>query len=275
MYNRIISALWHSIIDRELRISGVKQNRFIHQKIVPQVLHEKIMTIEDMILLEHTSPAFDFTGLQNAQQIMSSEGMLASLFYHINSNRALQTHYRDADFYNAFLLQPLPKGISPEDVFSPYANVVLKNIYVWHLMNKKPSFNEKPVIMEFIRVWCEAFPEDKKEMLEIFINLTAGMMITHELGEVYEKTAHSGLMGDYFSFMEMMKKYREKLEGVFHKGSGNMDLLYANVGRELWVENKIYQIRRCLWVTDVKTNLNININIASVYDLASFFGISM
>lgn len=275
MYNRSISALWHSIIDRELRISGVKQNRFIHHKLVPQVLHEKNMTVEDMILLEHTSPVFDLTGLRNGQQMMSSEGMLASLFYHINSNKALQAHYREAEFYRAFLLQSLPKGISPVELFSPYENVVLKNFYVWHLMNKKTSFNEKPVFTEFIRVWCEAFPEDKKELLEIFINLTAGMTITRELGEVYEKTAHAGVVGDYFSFMEMMKKYREMLERVFHGVSENLDSLDANVGPELWVENKNFQIRRYLWVPDVKTNLNVNINTASVYDLASFLGMGI
>ena len=275
MYNRIISALWNSIIDRELRITGVKQNRFIHQKVLPQVLHEKNMTVEDMILLEHTSPAFDFTRLRNGQQMMSSEGMLASLFYHINSNKALQAHYRDADFCRAFLLQPLPKGISPGDIFSPYENVVLKNFYVWHLMKKKTSFNEKPVFMEFIRVWCETFPEDKKELLEIFINLTAGMTITRELGEVYEKTAHSGVVGDYFSFMEMMKKYRGMLERVFHGVSENLNSLDANVGPELWVENKNFQIRRYLWTADMKTNLNVNINTASVYDLVSFLGMGM
>ena len=275
MYNRIISALWHSNIDRELRITGVKQNRFIHQKLMPQVLHEKNMTVEDMILLEHTSPVFDFTGLRNGQQMMSSEGMLASLFYHINTNKALQANYRDAEFYKAFLLQPLPKRISPGDIFSPYENVVLKNFYVWHLMKKKTSFNEKPVFTEFIRAWCEAFPEDKKELLEIFINLTAGMTITHELGEVYEKTAHSGVVGDYIPFMEMMKKYRGMLERVFHGISENLNSLDANVGPELWVENKNIQIRRYLWAADVKTNLNVNINTASVYDLASFLGTGM
>ena len=242
---------------------------------MPQVLNEKNMTVEDMILLEHTSPVFDFTGLRNGQQMMSNEGMLASLFYHINTNKALQANYRDAEFYKAFLLQPLPKEISPGDVFSPYENVVLKNFYVWHLMKEKSRLNEKPVFTEFVRLWCEAFPEDKKELLEIFINVTAGMTITRELGEVYEKTAHFGVVGDYFSFMEMMKEYREQLEEVFHRVSGNMDLLDANVGPELWVENKNFQIRRYLWVPNMKTNLNVNINTASVYDLATFLGMSM
>lgn len=274
-YDRIISAVWHSRIDRELRITGVKQNRFIHQKLVPPVLHEKNMTVEDMILLEHTSPVFDFTELRNGQQMMSSEGVLASLFYHINSNKAVQAHYRNAEFYRAFLLQPLPKGISPADIFSPYENVVLKNFYVWHLLKKKTSFNEKPVFTEFIRVWCEAFPEDKKELLEIFVNLTAGMTITPELGEAYEKTAHSGVVGDYFSFQDMRKKYRKMLEGVFRRVSENLDSLDANVGPELWVENKNFQIRRYLWMPDLKTNLKVNINTASVYDLASFLGMGL
>ena len=274
-YNRILSALWHSTIDRELRITGVKQNRFIHQKLMPQVLPEKNMTVEEMILWEHTSPVFDVARLRNGQQMMSSEGMLASLFYQINSNKALQAHYRDDEFYRAFLIQPLPKGISPEEIFSPYENVVLKNFYVWHLLKKNPSFDEKPVFTEFVRVWCESFPEDKKELLEIFINLTSGMTVTPELGEVYENTAHAGAVGNYFSFMEMMKKYREIIKSVFPKVAENLDLLDANVGPELWIENKKFQIRRSLWVADIKTNLNVNINTASVYDLASFPGMAM
>ena len=274
-YDRILSALWHSTIDRELRITGVKQNKFIHQKLMPQVLHEKDMTIEDMILLEHTSPVFDLTEVRNGQQMMSSEGVLASLFYHITSNKAIQAHYREAEFYKAFLLQPLPKEISPEDIFSPYENVVLKNFYVWHLMKKNPHFNEKPVFTKFIKVWCESFPEDKIILLEIFINLTAGMTITPELGEVYENTAQTGVVGKYSLFMEMMKKYRAGMESVFHKVSENMDLLDANVGPELWIKNKKFQIRRSLWAADIKTNLNVNINTASVYDLVSFPGMAI
>jgi len=101
------------------------------------------------------------------------------------------------------------------------------------------------------------------------------MTTTHELGEVYEKTAHSGVVGDYIPFMEMMKKYRGMLERVFHGVSENLNSLDANVGPELWVENKNIQIRRYLWAADVKTNLNVNINTASVYDLASFLGTGM
>jgi hypothetical protein len=82
-------------------------------------------------------------------------------------------------------------------------------------------------------------------------------------------------VGDYFSFMEMMKKYREMLERVFHRVSENLDSFDTNVGPELWVENKNFQIRRYLWVPEVKANLKVNINTASVYDLASFLGIGI
>lgn len=85
---------------------------------------------EELILLEHTSPVFDKTRLKNAQQMLSCEGVLATLFYRINTNKILQDNYLEESFYNQFLLGPIPEGTEPKEFFTPKENVFLKNFYV-------------------------------------------------------------------------------------------------------------------------------------------------
>jgi len=51
------------------------------------------------------------------------------------------------------------------------------------------------------------------------------------------------------------------------KGEAKLD---ANVGPQIWVENKDFLIRTALWSPENKKPLSINLNTASEYDLASF-----
>ena len=62
------------------------------------------LSLEDLILLEHTSPTFDRTRLRNAQQMLSCEGAIATLFYRISSNAVLQDNFLPREFYKRLLL---------------------------------------------------------------------------------------------------------------------------------------------------------------------------
>lgn len=267
-YSRGFTRTWHSNIDQDLRLYAVPENRYIHQKLLPDV-DTSSLNREELILLEHTSPVFDKTKLKNAQQMLSCEGVLATLFYRINTNRILQNNYQDESFYDHFLLGPIPGGTKPEEIFTPMENVFLKNFYVWDKI-KGSLTPESVIFLEFVKEWCHSFPEDKQEILKLFVMTTVGKTVTNDLGKTYEAMSYRGMIGDYRRFRELAAQFRDEASSLIQKVLKGELRLDANVGPQIWVENKNFLIRTTLWNPDNKKPLSINLNTASVYDLASY-----
>jgi hypothetical protein len=267
-YSRSFSRLWHSNIDQTLRLNGVMENSYIHRKLLPEI-DPTSLNREELILLEHTSPVFDKTRLRNAQQMLSCEGVLGTLFYRINTNKILQDNYRDNDFYNRFLVRPIPAGTTAKEIFTPMENVFLKNFYVWEKI-KRGLHPQSSIIIEFVREWGRAFPRDKEEMLKIFILTTIGKTVIRDLGKTYENMSYHGMTGDYRRFRELAAQFREEASFLIQKVLNGELSLDANVGPQIWVENKDLLIRTTLWNPENKKPLFVNLNTASSYDLASF-----
>jgi hypothetical protein len=272
-YSRGISRFWHSNIDQSLRLNAVLENTYIHRKLLPAV-DISGLDAEELILLEHTSPVFDKTRLKNAQQMLSCEGVLATLFFRINTNKILQDNYQDASFYNLFLFKPIPEGIEPEEIFTPMENVFLKNFYVWDKI-KGEFTSESVIFLDFIKEWCRSFPEDKQEILRLFVMMTMGKTVTIDLGITFETMSYPGMIGDYQRFRELAAQFREEASQWIEKALKDEINLDANVGPQIWVKNENFLIRTILWNPQNKKPLFINLNTASAFDLASFPKISL
>lgn len=272
-YSRDFSRVWHSNIDQSLRLNAILENRYIYQKLLPDVDNSSV-DLEELILLEHTSPVFDQTRLKNAQQMLSCEGVLATLFYRINTNHTLQNNYQDKSFYNRFLLKPIPQSINPEEIFTPMENIFLKNFYVWHKI-KKGLNSESMIFVELIKEWANSFPDDREEILKLFVMTTIGKTITDELGHIYEKMSYDGIIGNYQSYRKSSAQFMDATSALVKKVLAKEVDLCENVGPQLWVENKNFLIRRTLWDPQNKKSLWVNLNTASIYDLASFPNISL
>lgn len=264
------SKIWHSNIDEKLRINGVLSNEYIYQKLMPLNAVLDSMTIEEAILTEHTSTIFDYSKLKNAQQMLSCEGVLATLFYRINTNDILQNSYKEKKYYEKFLISPIPFDVSPKDIFSPFENVVLKNFWVWQKI-KDRDFNKKNITIEFIKEWCESFPEDKQELIKVFISTTIGKTVNDELGDLFEKMSWYGSIGDYDLFIFYNKEFKKKYAELNVNLLSDNLLLENNIGPELWIENREIHIKTTLWDAKDKLPLYININTASEYEIATFF----
>lgn len=267
-YSRGFARSWHSNIDQSLRLNGVLENVYIHQKLLPAVDFSSL-DAEELILLEHTSPVFDKTGLKNAQQMLSCEGVLATLFHRINTDEVLQNQYRDKSFYEPFLLQPFPSGIQPEDVFTPLENVFLKNFYVWDRIKERLT-PETAIFIEFITEWGNSFPEDREEILKLFVMTTVGKTATGSLGKTFETMSFHGMIGDYERFQELASRFREDASVLVENLLSDDIKLDANLGPQIWITNQNFLIRTTLWNPQNKKPLSVNLNTASVYDLASF-----
>jgi hypothetical protein len=267
-YSRGFVRNWHSNIDQSLRLNAVLENTYIHQKLLPDV-DITVLDAEELILLEHTSPVFDKTRLKNAQQMLSCEGVLATLFYRINTDAILQNNYREKSFYERFLLAPIPADIEPEEVFTPAENIFLKNFYVWDKIKERLT-PETAIFIEFIREWGNSFPEDKEEILKLFVMTTVGKTATDDLGRTFETMSYRGMIGDYSKFRELATQFRERASALIEKILTDDKSLDANLGPQIWVTNEDFLIRTTLWNPQNKKPLSINLNTASVYDLASF-----
>ena len=274
-YNRFHSSLWHSNIDKELRLNSVRQNEYIFQKALPSNLFADEASIESLILLEHTSPMFDKTRLKNAQQMLSCEGFIATLFSKINANKTLQNNYQDKAFYRKFLHSDIPDNVDARDIFTPFENVILKNFWVWDQMNiRDEALREKALLIEFIEEWCRSFPEDREEILTLFVSLSIGKTISNEPGDGFEKMACFGLIGEYFKYRELLGQYQESITGLLKELLSNKVRLDDNLGPELWIRNPAFLIRQVLWSDTEKLPLAVNLNTASEYEIAAVFGMS-
>jgi hypothetical protein len=264
--------LWHSRIDEDLRVSGVLRNEYIWQKMAPAAGPDP-RDLETSLLLEHTFPVFDRLHLKNAQQMLSCEGVLATLFYRIATNPALGGRYADAAFYERFLLSPIPAGLKPQDIFSPYENVTLKVFWVWHRLNAKGTLAKSPFV-EFLEGWIQAFPEDKDVILGIFLSTTAGRTVSRDLGGAFERAAFSGTIGDYAKYRDSAGAFNKALAEAKSKVLSGETSVDACVGPEIWITNADFLIRTTLWNAEEKKPLRVNLNTCSTWDLMTFPGIT-
>ena len=272
-YRRAARWLWHSNLDTRLRLDAVVANDYIHRKVLPQV-DTTGMSITDLIFLDHTSPLFDPCRLKNAQEMLASEGVIATLFYRLNTDSLLLNNYRDAAFYAQFLRGPIPGGTRPQDIFTPFENVLLKSTFVMHSLKDRLTERSSP-FLEFINEWCTRFPEDKEEVLNVFISTTAGRTVTDQTAVLYEKMAYAGLVGQYNEYRKLRKEYEDLLAQVTADVLARRVAFDTNVGPQIWIENTNLTVPVSLFSPEPKFPLSINLNTASVFDLASFRGISI
>lgn len=266
-----ISKLWHSKIDKDLRLTAVLNNQYIHKKLLPRV-DTFNMELQELIVLEHLSPIFDKIKLKNAQEMLSCEGVIATLFYRINTNKDIQCNYAWRDFYKDFLIAELPEGTDGRDIFNPFENVILKNFYVWSKLKGKIN-DDSIIFIDFIEEWLKCFPEDREELIKIFISTTIGKTITNKLAKLYEEVAYYGLIGDIKNYLECCNSYNAFLDSLCEQAIEGKINLRQNIGDEFWITNKDFKMKPWMYIEE-EFPLRVNVNTASIYELCTFKQIS-
>ena len=267
-YDRDMGKLWQCNADSELRLNGVLSNTFIHNKLLPATDKVKF-NIVDTIICEHTSTIFDKTKLKNPQEMLSCEGVIATLFYRISTNKTLQNNYLSKDFYNNFLISNIIDESDIRKLFTPFENVMLKTFWAWYKI--KDSLNESSIpFIEFIKMWFECFPQDKQELLKLFIATTVGKTVSNDLSVIYEKAAYNGMIGNMQAFVEDLNEYKKTLNNLCHMIENDDIAIDKNIGKELWIENTHVKIPKYFWLDEEMIPLKVNLNTVSLYDLMSF-----
>lgn len=272
-YTQESRQLWHSQLDTRLRLEGVRHNDYIHRKLLPGA-DTAGMSLIDLIFLEHTSPNFDRCRLKNAQEMLASEGAIATIFYRMTTDSILQNNYQGWDFYQPYLLRSAPANQNPRDVFTPLENVLIKYARVWKDVRPHVDSSSAPLIA-IIKTWGEIFPEDRKELVTLFLATTVATTVTDELNPLYEQVAYAGTVGKYLVWRASRAEYDSAFAKVCDDVLEGRRALDANVGPQLWVENPNFQIPITVFFAEPTAPLRVNLNTAGLFDLMSFSSLTI
>lgn len=269
-----LNLLWFSRIDQQLRTDGVKRNLFVHRKVLPAAALEPHPDPYRVWLDSVTSPVFLSDELKNGQQMMASEGVIATLFYRIVNDQKLAGHYRPADFYNRFL----PKGEvpgNPQKLFSPYQNENLKLFAAMRLLAEKPLDAHRALMIDLVEAYDRLFPDEASAMDTIFLETTYGATASQPLVLAWERAEHDGGTGAIAAFRQSARGAISGLRQAIAQASAGKLKLDANLGPELWLLNDTFEIPPAVWQPERTLPFTFDLNSASVAELMTTPGIDL
>lgn len=259
---------WLSAADGQLRIDGVKRNLFIHRKPLPASALDSQPDLYRVFVDDETSIVFLPTELKNGQQMLASEGVIATLFYRFVNDDTLRNSYREPSFYEPFTQSPVAV---PREVITPYENVNLK---LFAAMAQVPRWSaDQPPILGILHKYGQLFPDEAKRADQIFIETTWGAVTSQQLAAALQRASADGHRGDITAFRRDLAF--PLLAPVMGEVLASKLFLDANLGPELWIVNSDFKIASPYWQTQRTEPLVINLNTATVPELMSIPGIDL
>jgi len=191
---------WRDHIDRNLRTRGVRDNLFV-QRQLPWPANPASDNPDATTL-------FDPTQLKNGQQMMASEGVIATLFYHLMAEPAGNPAQLHARYEELFLALKALSGTT-----------------------LKP---DSPVFLRVARQVIEQTPSLRSRWLQTIVGITYGATVERNLPRQTEALALSGREGAE-QFIEQLAAIRKSLAALTREVERNPERLTAALGPEIWV----------------------------------------
>jgi len=263
-----LELLWLSAADGQLRTDGVKRNLFIHRKPLPGLALDPNPDLYRLFVEDDTSTTFLPTKLKNAQEMMASEGVIATLFYRIVNDNRLRNHYREGAFYAPFLSDHVE---APENAITPYENVNLKLFAAMEKLNG--SGWSRPPMISLVDQYAKLFPDEAKRMYELFIETTWGATVSLPLASGLQRAATDAGRGDLAAYRQ--DHAFQLLDSIIAQVTDEREALDANLGPELWLANTGFKIAPAVWETKRTEPLTMNLNTASAAELMTVPGMDL
>jgi hypothetical protein len=195
--DKALTPLWQSNVDGTYRIDGVRRNWFIHRQLLPP-------GDDDAMARRANSSAFDVASLKNGNQMMASEGVVATLFY-----RALATHPSVARY--ASLFRALQR------------------------LNGRDLQPDSPLLPLLAQDWMVTDPLQGRRFLQIFVETTYGATIENTLPQTTMALARIGRIGRQADFVEQLRGARAQLAALIERVNRQPALLTGALGPALWL----------------------------------------
>jgi DNA uptake protein ComE-like DNA-binding protein len=190
---------WQSNIERTLRLRGMRENVFIQHQL------PALLQVGDATSL------FDLTHFKNGQQMLASEGVIATLFYHLQ-NQALDATQLAA-FYKSLLTS-------------------------LRALNGQKLTAGTPLFLNLVQAHIQRVPDSRSQWLSTVLNLTYGATASNEVIRNMTKLSSLGQEGRMDEFAVALKQSRASLAAVTAQVTRNPQRLGAAVGAELWLAVK-------------------------------------
>jgi hypothetical protein len=260
--------LWLSAADGQLRTDGVKRNLFIHRKPLTESAFDATSDLYRLFVEAETSTVFLPTELKNGQQMMASEGVIATLFYRFANNEQLRSHYRESSFYRPFL-----PGASdrPENLITPAENVNLKLFAAMAAL--RGIRRDQPPMISLVEQYAKLFPDEAKRIYAIFIETTWGATVSQQLVSELTRTAEHGRRGDMAAFRQ--DHPFPLLDSIIAEVAAGKRALDDNLGPEIWILNSEFKIASPVWTSDRRLPCTINLNTATEPELMTIPGVDL
>ncbi|MDD2715030.1 MAG: hypothetical protein PHW04_03935 [Candidatus Wallbacteria bacterium] len=226
-----------------------------------------------------TGSDFDSTRLKNAQQMLSSEGFCACIFYRLATNGTLKNNYEDIGFYRMFdpgiTVNNLIKKIPPE------INVYLKIMYAKHMLLKdyetrKPEVSP-PLLADLIVKYCFLFPKDSDTAVSEFANASFCSTTCPEALSFYKRFSDTFRVY-YFEKEEKtdlyLKIFCAIVEAWISDLKKNPARLTGAIGPALWIQNNDFKFGFWMFGTE-EVPLSINLNAAEDFELMTIPGMTV
>jgi len=197
---------WRDNIDRNLRVRGVRDNLFVQ--------HQAPWPASPTPGNPDATTLFDTTQLKNGQQMMASEGVIATLFYHLmtqgvaitpDDTAALRTRYEE--LFRA--LQALGSTTS------------LKS--------------DTPIFLSVAQQFMAQTPAARSRWAQTIIGITYGATVERALPQQAEGLSLASRTGNDEEFVEQLGAARKAMAALVQRVESNPRLLTAALGSEIWM----------------------------------------
>jgi DNA uptake protein ComE-like DNA-binding protein len=190
---------WRDAFDRGLRIRGVRDNLFVQRQ---------LPSARAAAASPDATTLFDAGELKSGQQMMASEGVIATLFYHLLDEPA-------AD--RAVLL-----------------GRYLQLMRALHALNPQATDPSSPVFVRLVQEHIRLFPESRAAWLNTVVGLTYGATVDLHLAQQAGELARLGLNGEAQQFVAQLTAARQALRQCVAAVMREPQRLGEALGPEVW-----------------------------------------
>lgn len=251
---------WISLRDRQLRYYGTINNRFVYHTALPY--KEDYDTYNHLHFAHLTSSAFTPEKLKNGNQMMASEGVIASVFYQMYNNELLKNTFLNDSFYSQF-------GADKMNIDSN-TNLYLKILYTI----SKIDLTKPTLMTDFIFTYGELFSNEKKEIYKVFLGVTHYSTISNKAIETFGRLYRIGRRGEVNTFKDTLREATELKETLYNEVlKGKLSLNYT-LKEEIWIDSDEH-ITPVPWKPDEIIKYRFNINTATVIDFLALKGMTL
>lgn len=175
---------------------------------------------------DETTLTTDPCRLRTGSQMMASEGVAASVFYHL-----------------AFVAGATPgpaTGTGADAMEAAYAKLIAT-------LGQGVAWRSRAPLLDLIRAWSARYPTDRVAVTKAFLELTAGATASDEVRRLYKIAACHAALGHREKFVATRNVAAAALEQLTGDVLAGRKALDGALGPELWIANPSIRIPDAPW----------------------------